>query len=215
MSEPLGVLKLVGISGFVKGETFTVRIGESVSIGRSRSCSISVRDVKAYRKVDPLGQQVNEHFKTISREHVVLQIKGANEILVHDGSSNGTYIDGKRIGKTALIKNLPTTAHELKLGTNEAFRMEWRKLVRRRKVQILELADGDVPPEGAVEIDLEEARRLGYKVAEQEDAVRKQPAAKGATKKKSAPATTTTGTAASKRPALARSASKGTRRMRR
>ncbi|NQT88015.1 FHA domain-containing protein, partial [bacterium] len=44
---------------------------------------------------------------------------------VEDLSSNGTFVDGRRISRT-VITDLRERSYELLLGTRERFRLEWR-----------------------------------------------------------------------------------------
>ena len=49
----------------------------------------------------------------------------ANSIEVEDLSSNGTFVNGRRI-RRVVITDLRDRSHELLLGTREQFRLEWR-----------------------------------------------------------------------------------------
>ncbi|MGE0434970.1 MAG: FHA domain-containing protein [Planctomycetota bacterium] len=156
MGKPVGVIKLIGIAGFVEGDEHTLKPGEKLTIGRSRSCDISLRNSPKYLKIDPLQTQVDENFKTVSRTHVELEFKAADALQIVDHSSNGTFVDGKRLTGSCILSNLPTKSHELKLGTNEAYRVEFRKLVKRTRIEIVKVKDGEEPPEGAVPYDPDE-----------------------------------------------------------
>lgn len=158
MSVPL---KLVGIAGFVDGEEFELKPGETIVIGRSRSCDISLQNCEKYLEVDPTAQNAEQHFKTVSRKHVTLEFNSLENIKVTDSSQNGTFIDGKRLSKPVVIKDIAERTHELKLGTNEAFRLQpAKKLVARKKVQIVEVDEDSAPPAGAVPVDDEPVEAL-------------------------------------------------------
>ena len=156
MGKPVGVIKLIGIAGFVEGDEHTLRPGDKISIGRSRGCDISLRNSPKYLKIDPLQVQVDENFKTVSRTHVELEFAAADDFRIADKSSNGTFIDGKRLTGSCVLSNLASKSHELKLGTNEAYRVEFRKLVKRAKIEIVEVPEGQNPPDGAVPYDPDE-----------------------------------------------------------
>ncbi len=156
MGKPVGVIKLIGIAGFVEGDEHTLRPGDKISIGRSRGCDISLRNSPKYLEIDPLQTQVDENFKTVSRTHVELEFSGADDFRIDDKSSNGTFVDGKRLTGSCVLSNLPTKSHELRLGTNEVYRVEFRKLVKRAKIEIVKVPDGESPPDGAVPYDPDE-----------------------------------------------------------
>ena len=107
--------------------------------------------------MDPEEKHADEHFRTVSRKHVTLEFKSPEEIVIRDTSANGTFIDGRRIAKTCMLKNLPEQNHELKLGTSEAFRVEWARLIQRKKMKTVEVGEDEDPPEGAVPVEDEDA----------------------------------------------------------
>ena len=116
---------LVGIEGIVEGEEFPLEYGDSVLIGRSRSCDICLMDCKKWQEMDPQTREKEMHFNTVSRKHVRVSFYNANSIEVEDFSSNGTFVDGKKIDRL-LISDLRENNHEILLGTREKFRLEWR-----------------------------------------------------------------------------------------
>jgi len=117
---------LCGLEGFVQGEEFSIPLGASVVIGRSRGCDISLRRCKAWLALDPDDQDAEEDFKTVSRQHVRVGYDGADSVAIEDLSSNGTFVDGERIDQQVVISDLRERSHELLLGTREKFRLEWR-----------------------------------------------------------------------------------------
>ena len=70
-------------------------------------------------------QRVPPH--SIEAETCVLasMILDANSIELEDLSSNGTFVDGKRIDRL-VITDVKETPHEILLGAGDAFRLEWR-----------------------------------------------------------------------------------------
>ena len=116
---------LVGIAGLVEGETFPLEYGKSLLVGRSRSCDISLRNCKRWEALEDAGQTPEETSKTVSRKHLKVTCHDANSIELEDLSSNGTYVDGKRIDRR-LITDVKETAHQVQLGGGETFRLEWR-----------------------------------------------------------------------------------------
>jgi hypothetical protein len=119
-----GAVRLVGISGVFVGGTFLVEEGQAATIGRSRSCDISLRVPSEGRDEEELND-AERHLRTVSRRHLTVEVNSSEDIQIADHSSHGSFIDGRRIEEGCTVTNLPESAHELKLGTNEAFRMEW------------------------------------------------------------------------------------------
>ena len=116
---------LVGLGGVVEGEVFPLAYGKSVIIGRSRSCDVSLRNCKRWQDLEEAGELPEETSKTVSRKHLKITFHNANSIELEDLSSNGTFVDGKRIDRLILadVKEAP---HEVRLGAGESFRLEWR-----------------------------------------------------------------------------------------
>jgi pSer/pThr/pTyr-binding forkhead associated (FHA) protein len=123
--KPAGALVLVGVEGLVEGEVFQVNPGESVVLGRSRSCDISLRKCFKYLALDPEERKDDRHFQTVSRRHIRLAFKDADQVEVENMGANGTFIDGTKIDKV-IITDIRHQTHELLLGTREKFRLEWR-----------------------------------------------------------------------------------------
>jgi pSer/pThr/pTyr-binding forkhead associated (FHA) protein len=127
-------LKLSGIAGFIKGESFLLKPGSITVIGRSRSCDISLRELKqTHGDTGDIEGSKEDHYKTVSRQHVRISFKGEGEIVIEDLSHNGSFLDGNRISTSATISDLTKKSHELKLGTNEAFKLELAKDEAPRK----------------------------------------------------------------------------------
>lgn len=116
---------LVGADGFVRGVDFPIEYGSTVVVGRSRSCDLSLQLLDSWGALNPDEQSHEKDFKTVSRKHVRISYYNANSIEVEDLSSNGTFVDGKRI-KRIVITDLRDRSYELLLGTREKFRLEWR-----------------------------------------------------------------------------------------
>ena len=93
---------LVGTDGFVRGEEYRLEPGSTTIIGRSRNCDISLRRCKAWLELESDGRETDADFKTVSRKHIRISYYDHSNIEVEDLSSNGTYVDGKRIGRTVI-----------------------------------------------------------------------------------------------------------------
>lgn len=116
---------LIGMSGVVQGESYALNYGKSLVIGRSRTCDISIRNCKRWMDSEAAGQLPPESSKTVSRKHFKISYYNASSIEVEDLSSNGTFVDGKRIDRV-VITDLKTRSHEIKMGAGETFQLEWR-----------------------------------------------------------------------------------------
>jgi pSer/pThr/pTyr-binding forkhead associated (FHA) protein len=116
---------LIGVEGFVQGEEYPLDYGQTLIIGRSRSCDISLRRCPKWLEQNPANRDETKDFKTVSRKHVRVSFYNANSIEIEDLSSNGTFVDGKRVDRI-LISDIKERGHELLLGTRERFKLVWR-----------------------------------------------------------------------------------------
>jgi pSer/pThr/pTyr-binding forkhead associated (FHA) protein len=116
---------LVGTEGLVRGVEFPIEYGATVVVGRSRSCDLSLQRLDSWADLKPEEQNQEKDFRAVSRKHVRISYYNANSIEVEDLSSNGTFVDGKRV-KRVVVTDLRERSYELLLGTREKFRLEWR-----------------------------------------------------------------------------------------
>lgn len=128
-SEMLSI-RLTGIAGFSRGKEFSVEEGGAAILGRSRSCSfrLDANDAPTEEATakhpfkGTAGKQ--EHLLTVSAQHVRIEFPDSKTIYVEDLSKHGTFINGKKLQGRDQILGLNKGPIELRLGTNEAFRME-------------------------------------------------------------------------------------------
>lgn len=128
MSAEILTIKLTGIAGSCKGTEFVIEEGGEAVIGRSRDCSLRIgeTDEPEPNPEKPLKGSggKNDHVHTVSRHHVKITFQNAKAIFIEDTSKHGTFINGNRVeGRDQLI-GLRKAPMELRLGTNETFRME-------------------------------------------------------------------------------------------
>ncbi|GEM_PF-1357349 len=121
-----GSLVLAGIEGLVEGEVFRINRGETVVVGRSRSCDISLRKCFKYLALDPEERKGDRHFQTVSRKHLKVMFKAADQVEIENLGANGSFIDGNKVDKV-IITDIRHQTHEVLLGTREKFRLEWRE----------------------------------------------------------------------------------------
>ena len=116
---------LAGVDGIIAGEEFPLEYGRSLVVGRSRSCDISLRRCQNWLDLDEDEREDEKDFKTVSRKHCRVSFYNANSIEIEDLSSNGTFVDGKRVDRI-LIRDVKEQDHEILLGTRERFRLTWK-----------------------------------------------------------------------------------------
>ena len=116
---------LAGTDGLVRGVEFPIEYGATVVVGRSRSCDLSLQRLDSWESLKPEEQNQEKDFRAVSRKHVRISYYNANSIEIEDLSSNGTFVDGKRV-KRIVLTDLRERSYELILGTREKFRLEWR-----------------------------------------------------------------------------------------
>jgi len=110
---------LIGTAGMVEGECFVLGEGVDLTIGRSRSCDVSLRKTSAYLKT-PAQVRDNDHdFNTVSRRHLRLHVKDGTAAL-QDLSSNGTFCNGEQVVLPRKL-DLRAGACSIRLGTRESF----------------------------------------------------------------------------------------------
>lgn len=113
-----------GTKGFLSGAVHMLRVGESMTIGRSRSADLSMRKAERLYEQDDWRILMNsEPFLSVSRHHVRIHFLHRDLVEVKDMSSNGTMLDGRRIDCVA-ITDLDEQPHTLRLGARESFRLE-------------------------------------------------------------------------------------------
>lgn len=118
-------LVLRGIGGLVEGEEFFIDYGETVIIGRSSGCDISLKKCEKYLLLDPDAKDAEKHFQTVSRRQVRISFYNATSVEIEDlSSSNGSFLDGEQI-KKVIISDIKENGHELLLGTKEKFMLSW------------------------------------------------------------------------------------------
>ncbi len=132
-----GNVKLLGIAGLCKGEEFTIELGREVTIGRSRDCDFCLRDVPKAKDLDDDDELIQKHFNTISRIHMKLTYHAPDNVELEDKSSNGLYVDGKRVDGSIVLTDLVERRHEMKLGTHETFCIDWWRLLPRNEVKMV------------------------------------------------------------------------------
>jgi len=113
-----------GTKGFLSGAVHVLEVGESMTIGRSRSADLSMRKAERHYERDDWRILMNsEPFLSVSRHHVRIHFLHRDLVEIKDMSSNGTMLDGRRVDCVA-VTDLDEQPHDLRLGARESFRLE-------------------------------------------------------------------------------------------
>lgn len=120
-----GKILLRGIYGSVKGKEYYIELGQSVTLGRSRSCDINLgKDDHNTQTIVNDGISQEAHFRSVSRRHLRISFYEENELKLEDLSSNGSYVDGERFDEVTL-NDFKEEVHVVLLGTREKFILEY------------------------------------------------------------------------------------------
>ncbi|MCK6489771.1 MAG: FHA domain-containing protein [Planctomycetes bacterium] len=119
MAEQVPVL--IGVAGLVDGEVFPLADGVEVVIGRSRSCTVSLRRVVNYLNAPQATRDADHDFNTVSRRHLRVTV-AATTASIEDLSTNGTQVNGQALDGPQQI-DLASGGCVLRLGTREQFEL--------------------------------------------------------------------------------------------
>jgi len=124
MPSSNGVVVVVrGLRGFLRGEERRIAVGESLVIGRSRSVDFSTRRATRLKaRPDAVKVIGTPAFLTVSRRHALLHHVEPGVVEITDLSSNGTYVDGRKVERQRL-DDLATKHHILAVGAQERFEL--------------------------------------------------------------------------------------------
>jgi pSer/pThr/pTyr-binding forkhead associated (FHA) protein len=94
-------LAVTGNGGLLAGVDHRLEPGETLVIGRSRSCDLSLRKTSAFgeRPDAPLLLR-SKQFNRVSRIHCEIEYRGDGHVQIRDLSRNGTIVDGVRVGRS-------------------------------------------------------------------------------------------------------------------
>jgi pSer/pThr/pTyr-binding forkhead associated (FHA) protein len=98
-------LAVRGHGGLLAGVSRTLEPGETLVIGRSRSCDLSLRETGAFKaRQDAAALLDSKEFNRVSRIHCELVYLADGQVEIRDLSRNGTLVDGVRVGRTHLFR---------------------------------------------------------------------------------------------------------------
>ncbi|GMV79860.1 MAG: hypothetical protein AMXMBFR7_10440 [Planctomycetota bacterium] len=116
---------LVGTSGHFTGEVFPLEYGKTIAVGRSRTADFSLRRTQKYRDQKPEDRESDADAKTVSAKHFEITMYNLGSIEIRNLSSNGTFVDGKRID-TLIVDDVAKKSHEIRFGKDEVLKLEMR-----------------------------------------------------------------------------------------
>jgi len=118
------VLVVRGMKGFFAGERRELAVGEELVVGRSRSADLSLRAARRFvQRGDQEQIMKTEAFLSVSRKHVRIKYVNPGLVEVEDLSSNGTFLDGRKIESVALT-DFKERGHIVALGSAERLLLE-------------------------------------------------------------------------------------------
>ena len=98
-------LEIRGTGGLLDGTQHVLDAGETLVIGRSRSCDLSLRKTKAFgRRADVNKILGSRQFNRVSRIHCEIELRKDGQVQIRDLSKNGTFVDGVRVGRSHLMR---------------------------------------------------------------------------------------------------------------
>jgi pSer/pThr/pTyr-binding forkhead associated (FHA) protein len=109
---------LEGREGICAGERLKVSLGETVYVGRSRTCQLSLKKTPAFlRDRDGARGRIrtSRAYRSTSRRHVRIAYLDDDDVEVENLSRNGTYVDGHRVDRI-LLRDARHATHEIRLG---------------------------------------------------------------------------------------------------
>lgn len=120
-------LILRGVEGLVEGEVFPLSYGQTVIVGRSRNCDISLKRSRKYQSLTEEQKKNDTDFLSVSRRHTKISFYNSQSIEIEDMSANGTFVNGEKVSKK-VIGDIKEKSYELRLGTREKFKLEWGQI---------------------------------------------------------------------------------------
>ena len=87
-----------GHGGLLAGVKRTLAPGETLVVGRSRSCHLSLRKTRVFEhREDAAEVLVSPDFNRVSRIHCEIEFRDDGDVEIRDLSQNGTIVGGVRV----------------------------------------------------------------------------------------------------------------------
>ncbi len=94
--------EITGLTGLFRGAQATIRLGQSLVVGRSRMCDLSVARSEECVRLSKAALESHKSYRKISRQHFRICLTGKDRIEVEDLSTNGTVVNGFRIDRIVI-----------------------------------------------------------------------------------------------------------------
>lgn len=102
---PAAHLLVRGHGGVLAGAEHTLAPGETLVVGRSRTCDLSLRTTDTFRGRDDAAQLLlTKEFNRVSRVHCEIAYRKDGSVEIRDLSRNGTLVDGARVGRKHVVR---------------------------------------------------------------------------------------------------------------
>jgi pSer/pThr/pTyr-binding forkhead associated (FHA) protein len=125
------MIELLGARGVFAGVRLELKVGDRISIGRSRFVDLSAVKTPMAMRIGRDKLEKNSGFRRMSRRHLEIAYEAEDRILISDLSRNGVMLDGTRIDTAAALD--PNTIAEgganLRFGAGEELCLRVRKTV--------------------------------------------------------------------------------------
>jgi pSer/pThr/pTyr-binding forkhead associated (FHA) protein len=118
-------LQLAGTEGMLRNDQMVIRLGETITVGRSRSCDFSMRRSKRFLTAPEDEQKrilEDRLFNKVSRQHARISFLAKGQVEIRDLSRNGTFVDGTRVDRMQL-KGMDGLGVEIRLAESERLRL--------------------------------------------------------------------------------------------
>jgi len=98
-------LTVRGHGGVLAGAEHTLAPGETLVVGRSRTCDLSLRTTDVFRgREDAAKLLLTKEFNRVSRVHCEIAYHEDGRVEIRDLSRNGTLVDGARVGRSHVVR---------------------------------------------------------------------------------------------------------------
>lgn len=123
------MIELAGSRGVFAGVKVELRLGERVTVGRSRFVDVSAAKTPMAVRIGRDKLEKNNGFRRMSRRHFEVRYDDEKTVVITDLSRNGVLLDGSRIKASAVLEVgvLGTRPATLRFGAGEELHLSARK----------------------------------------------------------------------------------------
>lgn len=100
----MSAILVEGLGGWFEGVHVELPAARALSVGRSRTCDISIRRSPPFERVEDRNDVLrSSEFNRMSRVHFELRRAGETQVDVTDRSRNGVVVGGERVHGTRRV----------------------------------------------------------------------------------------------------------------